>query len=121
MTTNEKPSYTEEVWTAGTLREEKLIRPDGTGRLRTFTEDGTLTGELELAGLEYVEPPPPAPDLNDPPPADVLELLNRAEEARNAAYNAVMAGGIRTMARLEDADRAGAAAAQAVLNSRGTP
>lgn len=37
--------------------------------------------------------------------ADVLELLDRAEEARNAAYNAVMAGGIRTMARLEAAAR----------------
>lgn len=97
-----------------------------TGTLEVCTvDDGIATVVVtDAAGLEIERRTvavAPDPVAEEGAPPDLLALLDRAEDARNAAYDAVMAGGIRTMARLEDADRAGSAAAQAVLNSRGTP
>ena len=47
------------------------------------------------------------------------DLLDSAEQARRAAYDEVMAGGTRSMARLEEADRAGSEAFRLILREAG--
>lgn len=59
--------------------------------------------------------PGPEPDPNSTPPETESALLERAEQSRRDAYDAVMASGTRSMARLEDANRAGSDAFLAVL------
>ncbi len=59
--------------------------------------------------------PDPEPDPNTTPPETESALLERAEQSRRDAYDAVMASGTRSMARLEDANRAGSDAFLAVL------
>lgn len=67
-----------------------------------------------LGFFDIPEPPPPTTPVDDGLSAEQV-LLREAEQARRAAYDAVMASGTISMARLRDADRAGSDAFYAYL------
>lgn len=82
---------------------------DGTATSTTYDGAGHVTGSAELT----LSPPQP---VDRPLDAD---LLATAEAARRAVYDAVIAagGGVMSMARLRDADRAGSEAFLTALSS----
>lgn len=105
------PRYDEIFAPDGTTLLEQLVdNGDGTGTRTTYDADGNATVE-QLEGL-----PTTIPD-----PTDEASILDAAETARRAAYDAVMAAGTRSMARLEEADRAGSDAFRAVLAAAQAP
>lgn len=86
---------------------------DGTATRTVWTspaEEAVVSTEL----IAWPVTPDPEPVMA---PGSEADLLDRAEQARRAAYDAVMEAGTRSMARLEESDRAGSEAFRAVLQA----
>lgn len=82
---------------------------DGTGTRTVFDADGKVVSVEQLTGLPIVEP---AEELE--PDVDRYVI---AEQARRTAYDEFMAAGSHTLARIDQANRAGSDAFLAALEA----